>query len=359
MPSPMTDADLMARAIRLAERGLGAVEPNPLVGAIVLDAAGRVAGEGWHQRYGGAHAEVNAFAAAGGAARDGTLIVTLEPCCHHGKTPPCTDAVLASGVRRVVAAMSDPFPNVAGGGLAVLRAAGLDVTVGVLETEARALNAPYLHRLATGRPWVIAKWAMTLDGCLATRTGDSKWVSGPESRARVHQLRGVMDAILVGRGTVVADDPLLTARPPGPRTPLRVVLTGSGGLPDRCNLRATAGEVPVAVFTSPAGAAKLTGWAADGAEVLPLGTDPDAVLAELGRRGMTNVLVEGGAAVHAAFWAAGRVNEVWAFVAPAVAGGGLGPVGRAGVPRMADAARLTGVAVDRLGDDVLVRGRVG
>ena len=171
----MTDHDHMRRALELAERGRGAVEPNPLVGAVVTDAAGHVVGEGWHQKYGQAHAEVHAFAAAGAAARGGTLFVTLEPCCHHGKTPPCTDAVLASGVRRVVAAMSDPFPKVAGCGLDILRAAGVAVAVGVGEADARRLNAPYLKRLATGTPWVIAKWAMTLDGAIATRTGDSKW----------------------------------------------------------------------------------------------------------------------------------------------------------------------------------------
>ena len=199
-----------------------------MVGAVVLSADGRLVGEGYHERYGGPHAEAIALAAAGEAARGGTLYVTLEPCCHHGKTPPCTDAVLRSGVRRVVAAMGDPFPQVAGGGLKLLRDAGLDVAVGVCEAEARRLNAPYLKLLRTGKPWVIAKWAMTLDGKIATRTGDSKWISGEESRRRVHELRGRVDAVIVGRGTVEADDPLLTARPPGPRTATRVVLSASG-----------------------------------------------------------------------------------------------------------------------------------
>lgn len=345
----MTDEDWMRRALTLAERGRGHVEPNPLVGAVVLDPAGHLAGEGWHQKYGQAHAEVNALAAAGGRARGGTLYVSLEPCCHHGKTPPCTDAVLASGVRRVVAAMTDPFPKVAGGGLALLRAAGLEVAVGVCEAEARSLNAPYLKRLATGRPWVIAKWAMTLDGRLATRTGDSRWISSPESRAKVHELRGRVDAIVVGRGTVVADDPLLTARPPGPRTPLRVVLSASGDLPERCQLRATAREGPVLVATSPAGAARLAGWAADGAEVAVL-DGVDALLADLGRRGATTVLVEGGATALEAFHAAGAIDEAWAFVAPLVVGG---------ADRMADAARLGGVTVETVGGDLWVRGRPG
>src|SRR5436309_2908852 len=240
----MTDFDGMHRALELAERGRGFVEPNPLVGAVLVR-DGQVVGEGWHQRYGQAHAEVNALSAAGEAARGATLYVTLEPCCHHGKTPPCTDAVLKAGVARVVVAMADPFPKVSGGGLAILRAAGVEVHVGLCEPEARELNAPYLKLLRTGRPWVHAKWAMTLDGKIATRTGDSKWISGEESRRRVHELRGRMDAILVGRGTVVADDPLLTARPAGPRVAARVVVSASGELPERCQLRATAREVPV------------------------------------------------------------------------------------------------------------------
>jgi len=247
----MTDADgpWMRRALQLAEQGRGFVEPNPLVGAVVVR-DGRAVGEGWHQRYGQAHAEVNALAAAGDAARGATLYVTLEPCCHHGKTPPCTDAVLRSGVRRVVAAMYDPFPQVAGHGADLLRAAGVVVEVGLGEAEARRLNAPYLKLLATGRPYVHAKWAMTLDGKIATRTGDSKWISNEASRHRVHALRGRMDAILVGIGTALADDPQLTARPPGPRTPARIVLDSHGRLPPTSLLAQTARTTPVLVVTA-------------------------------------------------------------------------------------------------------------
>src|SRR5262245_23696665 len=220
----------MRHALALAEKGRGFVEPNPMVGAVVLDPAGQLAGEGWHQKFGGPHAEVFALAAAGDRARGGTLVVTLEPCCHWGKTPPCTDAVLKAGVRRVVAAMADPFPKVAGGGLQILCGAGLEVHVGLCAPEAKRLNAAYLKLLRTGRPWVRLKWAMTLDGKIATRAGDSKWISGDESRRKVHELRGLVDAIIVGRGTVTADDPRLTARPPGPRVPARVVVSASGEL---------------------------------------------------------------------------------------------------------------------------------
>ena len=188
------------------------MEPNPLVGCVIAHGA-RVLGEGWHERFGGPHAEVAALAAAGPAARGATAYVTLEPCCHYGKTPPCSEALVAAGLARVVVAQADPFPQVAGGGLAQLRAAGIAVEVGLLEAAARQLNAPYLKLVTQGRPWVIAKWAMTLDGRIATQTGSSQWISNAASRAMVHRLRGRVDAILVGRGTAAADDPLLTARP--------------------------------------------------------------------------------------------------------------------------------------------------
>jgi len=357
------DARAMRRALDLAARGRGAVEPNPLVGAVVLDAAGRVVGEGWHEKFGEAHAEVNAFAAAGEVARGGTLVVTLEPCCHQGKTPPCTDAVLRAGVRRVVVATADPFPKVAGGGLAVLRAAGLKVEVGVCEPEARRLNAAYLKLLSTGRPWVHVKWAMTLDGKIAARTGDSKWISGDVSRRTVHDLRGRVDAVVVGRGTVAADDPLLTARPPGPRTAVRVVLSASGNLPERCHLRATARDVPVIVFTAAGNESQLAGWAADGCEVVPLpagdtGLSVDAVLADLGRRRMTHVLVEGGAGVFGAVLDAGAADEFHVFVAPKIAGGRAAPspVGGRGVARIADALALAACTATPSGDDIYLHG---
>ena len=358
-PDP-ADERWMRHALALAAHGRGAVEPNPMVGAVVLAADGSVAGEGWHRAYGGPHAEVHALAAAGDRARGGTLYVTLEPCRHHGKTPPCTDAVLRAGVGRVVAAMADPFPKVAGGGFAVLRAAGVEVAVGVCEAEARELNAPYLTLLAAGRPWVHLKWAMTLDGRIATRTGDSKWISGEESRRTAHALRGRMDAVIVGRGTVAADDPLLTARPPGPRVAARVVLTASGDLPERRQLRATARQVPVLVFTAAGNGPKLAGWAADGCEVIELpGVTVPAVLIELGRRRMTNVLVEGGAGVLGSFLDAGAADEVHVFVAPKVAGGdrALSPVGGMGVERIADAMQFRNPTWVPSGEDVYFHAR--
>jgi diaminohydroxyphosphoribosylaminopyrimidine deaminase/5-amino-6-(5-phosphoribosylamino)uracil reductase len=353
----MTDHHWMRRALELADRGRGHVEPNPLVGAVVVR-GGVIVGEGWHQRYGAAHAEVNALAAAGEAARGATLYVTLEPCCHHGKTPPCTDAVMRAEVRRIVAAMSDPFPQVAGRGTELLRAAGVEVEVGLCEAEARRLNAPYLKLLRTGRPYVHAKWAMTLDGKIATRSGDSKWISNEASRRRVHELRGRVDAVVVGVGTALADDPLLTARPPGPRTAARVVLDSRGRTPPTCRLVRTARETPTLVVTAGAPSPDLQ---ALGCEVLPLGGQQPAVAAlldELGRRRMTNVLVEGGSGVLGSFLDAGEIDEVHVFIAPRLAGGAeaLTAVGGCGVERIAEALALAGWRVEGIDGDVYLHG---
>ena len=348
----MNDETWMRRALELAERGRGHVEPNPLVGAVVVR-DGAVVGEGWHQRYGEAHAEVHALRAASAAAQGATLYVTLEPCCHHGKTPPCADAVIAAGVRRVVAAMADPFPRVAGGGIARLQEAGITIAVGECEAEARRLNAPYLTLLATGRPYIHAKWAMTLDGKIATRTGDSKWISNETSRRRVHELRGRMDAVVVGIGTALADDPQLTARPPGPRVATRIVLDRQGRLPVTSILATTARQAPVLVVTE----RPHESLTAVGCEVFPC-TGVPALLDELGRRRMTNVLVEGGSGVLGSFLDAGAIDEVHVFIAPKLAGGAqaLPAVGGLGVERIADAMKLARWEVEPLDGDVLIHG---
>lgn len=240
------DVHWMRRALQEAERGRGRVEPNPLVGSVVIR-DGELAGKGHHERFGGPHAEVIALANAGTAAAGATLYVTLEPCCHHGKTPPCTEAILAAGITRVVVAMRDPFPQVSGRGLDALSAAGLVVETGCEAQRAKALNAPYLKWVITGLPFVTAKWALTLDGKTAVRSGDSRWISSEVSRSVVHELRGRMAAILVGIGTIEADDPLLTARPPGPRCPVRIVLDSEARIPVSCRLVRTAHEAPVVV----------------------------------------------------------------------------------------------------------------
>ncbi len=354
----------MLRALAEAERGRGAVEPNPTVGAVVVR-DGQAVGVGHHERFGGPHAEVLALARAGELAAGSTIYVTLEPCRHHGKTPPCTDAILRAGVARVVAATRDPFPEVDGGGVATLRAAGVEVEVGCEADAARRLIAPFLKGLATGLPYVTAKWAMTLDGRTAVASGDSRWISSGRSRALVHEVRGRMDAILAGIGTVLADDPRLTARPPGPRTPTRVVLDGSGRLPLDGQLARTARDVPVLVaVTDRAPPDRRRALEQLGCEVLPFpGAGPVPVgplLAELGRRGASNVLVEGGGTVLGSFLDAGQVDAVDVFLAPVIEGGShpYSPARGAGVATMSLALRLDRPEVTRVDEDVRLRGTI-
>jgi len=357
-----TDRAWMEHALALAERGRGRVEPNPLVGAVVV-CDGRQVGEGWHERFGAAHAETNALAQAGEMARGGTLYATLEPCCHHGKTPPCTEVIIHAGIRRVLAAMQDPFPEVAGKGAAELLAAGIAVELGLCEREARRLNAPYLTLLG-GRPYVHAKWAMTLDGKIATRSGDSKWISGPAARRRVHELRGRMDAIVVGVGTALADNPHLTVRPPGPRTPCRIVLDSHGRLPVDSHLVTTANETPTLIATAgPLPVERARPLQAAGCKLLPLRAaheQPDvvALLDEIGRRRWTNILVEGGSAVLGSFRDAGAIDEVHVFIAPRLLGGSesRSPIAGRGANTIADALALSEWTVETIENDVLLHG---
>lgn len=347
------DTRFMRRALELAERGRRTVSPNPLVGCVVV-ADGRVVGEGWHARAGGPHAEVVALAAAGPAARGATVYVTLEPCAHHGRTGPCTTALLEAGVARVVAAHADPHPD-ARGGADVLRAAGVAVEVGLLADEAAAQNEVFLHGVATGRPFVIAKAATSLDGRIAAADGTSRWLTGPETRQRVHALRAEVDAVLVGSGTVLADDPALTVRLPGvdgPQ-PLRVVLDGRGRVrpPARVVSDGAATVVYTRGETGSAGTAEHVGvpGGADG------GVDLDAVLADLWDRDVRSVLVEGGAAVLGSFLRAGLVDRLEVHVAPVL----LGAAGRPlldgpWATTLADAPRFTPRNVVRVGDDAVL-----
>jgi diaminohydroxyphosphoribosylaminopyrimidine deaminase / 5-amino-6-(5-phosphoribosylamino)uracil reductase len=359
------DRPYMARALELAARGQGHVEPNPMVGCVVV-AAGKIVGEGWHARYGGPHAEPMALAAAGPAAAGATLYVTLEPCCHHGKTGPCTEAILQARIARVVIAQRDPFPLVAGGGIVRLQQAGVAVDVGSMESESRWLNAPYLKLLRTGRPWVIAKWAMTLDGKIATRSGDSCWISGEAARRRVHQLRGRMDAIVVGAGTARVDNPRLTVRPPDARTPTRVVVDSLAALPLDCDLVRTARQTPVLIAAGPAAPEdhRLRLRSA-GCEVWSgRATDRDRrlldLLEELGRRRMTNVLVEGGGQLLGSLFDAAAIDEVHGFVAAKLVGGAAAPSPLAGIgrQRMDRAVVLQRPQIELLDGDVYIHGRV-
>ncbi len=377
LPPPVkfaSPAEAMRHAIELARQGIGHVEPNPPVGAVVVDASGHKVGEGWHQKYGGPHAEVHALRQAGDKARGGTLFVTLEPCCHHGKTPPCTDAVIASGLSQVYVAVRDPAPWVNGQGIERLQQAGLDVIVGLEESAARELVEPFNKLMTQGLPWVHAKWAMTLDGKLATRTGDSQWISNESSRTIVHQLRGRMDAILVGIGTALHDDPLLTARPPGPRTATRVVLDAQGRLPLTSKLVTTAREVPVLMCVSAeAPAERRDAIEAAGVEVLiiDVSTQPRStsespsclslkqVLEELGRRKMTHVLIEGGSEVLGSAFDARLVDETHVFIAPLIIGGSkaVTPVGGLGLVLIEQSFPLHHVKVRDVAGNVYMHGR--
>ncbi len=346
----------MREALALAEQGRGAVEPNPLVGAVVVR-AGQIVGRGWHQKFGGPHAEVHALAEAGAAARGADLYVTLEPCCHHGKTPPCTDAVIGAGIARVFAALEDPFPKVAGHGARLLRTAGVTVEFGLEESAARRQNAPYLKLLSSGSPYIHAKWAMSLDGKIATRTGASQWISNPRSREIVHSLRGRMDGILVGIATALADDPRLTARPAGPRLATRVVLDRRGRLPLESQLVRSAREIPVLVAVgNDASATQTAALEQAGCEVLTVAGLPE-LLAELGRRRWTNLLVEGGGAVLGSFADAGAIDEAHVFVAPILIGGASAPspIGGLGFAALDESLRFSLAAVQTVEDDVYLR----
>jgi len=360
------DSQMMLRAVELARRGQGYVEPNPMVGCLITH-AGQTVAEGWHPRFGGPHAEIVALAAAGERSRGATMYVTLEPCCHHGKTPPCTEAIIAAGIARVVVAMRDPFPQVAGGGLKRLASAGLEVELGLGEAEAQRLNAPYLKRLRTGRPWMIAKWAMTLDGKVATRSGYSQWISSAASRQVGHVLRSRVDAILVGRKTAQLDDPMLTARlkdgSPA-RLATRIVLDSNASLPSFSQLARTAPQVPTLVVTGPEAPEKeLRRLASAGCEVLPFAAPSHyerliQLLDELGRRQMTNVLVEGGSTILGSLFDARELDEVHVFIAPKIFGGqkARSPVRGAGVEQVAEAVALREPVVQQLGSDIYMHG---
>ncbi|MBM4021342.1 MAG: bifunctional diaminohydroxyphosphoribosylaminopyrimidine deaminase/5-amino-6-(5-phosphoribosylamino)uracil reductase RibD [Planctomycetes bacterium] len=353
-----TDIRLMRRALELAGRGQGRVEPNPMVGAVVA-AAGHVVAEGWHNACGGPHAEAVALARAGGTACGGTLYVTLEPCCHRGKTPPCTEAIVAAGIVRVVAAAGDPYPEVAGGGFAALRSAGVTVESGLLEAEAIRLTAAFRMLVEGRRPWVIAKWATSLDGRLAAEPGGDRWISSPASRALAHQVRGRVDGVVVGIGTALADDPLLTARPEGPRRAIRIVLDGTARLPLESRLVRTARDWPLLVAVGPlADAGRLARLRSAGCEVWQ-GTEVDPggrleeLLRELGRRRLTNLLVEGGAHVLSTLFARGLVDEIHAFTAARLIGGDEGTL-----PTLPDPPAIEVEEVLHPGGDLFVRGVV-
>ncbi len=351
----------MRRAIELAREAVGSTSPNPPVGAVLVR-DGRVVGEGHTQPPGGPHAEAEALRMAGDAARGADLYVTLEPCAHHGRTPPCADALVEAGVASVRIAVMDPAPHTAGRGVECLREAGIPVTVDDGPSEARQLVEAFAKHVNTGLPFVVAKFAMSLDGKIAARSGDSRWISNETSRREAHRLRAEADAVMVGIGTALADDPLLTVRDaplPARGQPLRVVVDSTGRLPASAAMLTAEGATLLAVAS--AEAARVV--EALGAEAVatpgPDGrVDLSQLLVELGARDVMSLLVEGGAALHGALFESGLVDKVVAFVAPVVIGGdGVpGPIGGVGAERMADALRLRDVTYTELDGDMMVVG---
>ena len=362
------DERFMARAVELARRGAGWTSPNPLVGAVIVR-DGRIIGEGWHHRFGGPHAEREALAACSESPAGATAYVTLEPCCHTGKTPPCTEALIEAGIARVVVGVLDPNPLVAGRGNEALRRAGIEVAVGVLEPSCRAVNEPFLHAMEQRRPLVIAKYAMTLDGKVATREGLSRWVTGETARRRVHEDRHRHAGVMVGIGTALADDPLLTCRLDGREVsqPARVVVDAAARLPLESQLVRTASEAPVIVAVAEGALlARRNALAERGCAVVAVPAregrvDPRILMELLWQRfSLDSLIVEGGPTLLGSLFDEGLVDRVQAYIAPKVFGGleALGPVAGRGVGDPADAPVLSEVSLQMMGGDVLLEGRL-
>jgi diaminohydroxyphosphoribosylaminopyrimidine deaminase/5-amino-6-(5-phosphoribosylamino)uracil reductase len=357
------DERFMRRALELARRGEGWTNPNPLVGAIIVK-EGRIVGEGYHERFGEPHAEVKALEAAGEEAEGAELYVNLEPCVHWGKTPPCVERIIASGVKRVIVATRDPNPLVDGKGIATLREAGIEVVEGVLEEEAKKINEPFFKFITTGRPFVLLKLALSLDGKIATRTGDSKWISSERSRELVHRLRNRYAAVLVGINTILKDDPQLTARLDNVRTkdPLRIVLDSRGRIPLEAKVLNLESDVPTAVATTEQmSKEKEEALLNKGTRVWRLGArdgkvDLEELLKKLGEGGIDSLLVEGGAIVAASFLEAGLVDKITFFIAPKIVGGPGITIGGKGVARIAEAWQLKDTSVRMLDRDVVYEG---
>ena len=360
------DQDAMAQAIELARRGLGHTWPNPMVGCVVVR-DGKLMAEGYHHRHGEDHAEIDALEKLNFSAQGATLYVNLEPCCHYGCTPPCTDAILRSGITRVVVGMVDGNPLVDGKGIQILRDAGIQVEVGVLEDECRALNEVYAVNLSAPRPFVTLKAAMTADGRLATRTGKSKWITGEQARHHVHQERAAHQAVLVGVGTVLADDPSLNVRLPGKAEqqlqPCRVILDSKLRTPSDAQLFNDPSPLLICTTSSQLGTEKAALLEQQGAILLPCGSadrvDLELAMGRLSERGISALLVEGGAEIHGALLDAGFVDRLLLYVAPKLFGGALAlPLALGlGADEPGEAVELTPFNVSRLGDDLLLEAR--
>ncbi|MGI6065595.1 MAG: bifunctional diaminohydroxyphosphoribosylaminopyrimidine deaminase/5-amino-6-(5-phosphoribosylamino)uracil reductase RibD [Bacillota bacterium] len=359
----LTDELFMKKALELARLAEGWTSPNPMVGAIVVR-DGRIIGQGYHQRAGTPHAEVHALRMAGKEAKGSTLYVTLEPCCHYGRTPPCVDTILEAQVARVVTAMEDPNPKVAGGGLKKLRQNGVEITTGVLENEARVLNEIFLKSITAALPYIAVKSALTLDGKIATKTGSSRWITGHEARLKAHRLRHIHDGVLVGIGTILADNPQLTVRIPGEtlKNPVRIVIDSSLRItPDAQVLNQS--QAPTLIYTARPAAEKMEKLKSQGVKVIkcpgPDGqVDLKEALKDMFQRGISSILVEGGAGINGTLLDQKLIDKMYVFYAPKVIGSHLAPgmFAGSGVSDMQDAVLLDKTSVEIIGPDVLISG---
>lgn len=357
------DQGFMQRALELANMAAGRTSPNPMVGAVLVR-DGIVVGEGYHEKAGQAHAEIRALAAAGSRAKEATLYINLEPCCHQGRTPPCTEALINAGISKAVVAMVDPNPLVSGQGLTRLRGAGIEVVTGLLEKQARRMNEAFVKLIETGRPLVTIKTAMTMDGKIASSTGDSRWISGEQSRAYAHEMRNRADAILVGIGTVLQDDPMLNTRLPegNGRNPLRVILDSELEIPVGSRIVQSAGEIATVLYCSPgADESREKHLRQQGLEIFRLSgagglLDLNLVLENLGQRGICNLMVEGGARVNASLLLEGLVDKVVWIIAPRILGGAMAPspVGGPGISKVDDAIGLVDLETRFIGEDLCI-----
>lgn len=357
------DRFYMRIALMLAEKGRGQTSPNPLVGAVIVK-EGRVIGHGYHEQYGRPHAEVNAIKNATEPVEGATIYVTLEPCVHFGKTPPCTDLIIKSKIKRVVVAATDPNPLVAGKGIQLLQEAGIEVREGVLREESEKLNEVFNKFITTKEPFVIMKYAMTLDGKIATESGESKWISSEKSRNHAHKIRGKVAAILIGIGTVLKDDPLLTCRIEGLSNPIRVVLDKNLNIPESSNILQTLDLAPTIIVTSESACVeKIDRLKQKGVQVFLMQLDDGIfdfkkLMTILGEAGIDSLLIEGGASTHAAAFEAGVVDKVVVYIAPKILGGqnALSPIGGEGIQKISAALELKTYELSQLGEDILVEG---
>lgn len=360
----MNDNDYMRRAVELAKRGCGFVSPNPMVGAVIVK-DGRIIGEGWHARYGDLHAERAALNSCTESPAGGVMYVTLEPCCHRGKQPPCTDAVIASGVKRAVIGSLDPNPAVSGGGIKALREHGIETETGVLKEECDELNFIFFHYIKTGIPYATVKYAMTMDGKTASYTGASKWITGETARERVHEDRRRYSAVMTGVDTVLADDPLLTCRIEGGRDPLRIICDSRLRTPLESKIVKTAASVPTVIATCVGDAERFKEYEGAGCRILTVPqkegrVDLESLFKTLGGEGIDGVLIESGGTLSWSVLKSGLARRVQAYIAPKLLGGAgaKSPVGGAGIAHPKDAIPLKNSKVTRLGEDFLIESEV-